>query len=249
MLLELQSTIIYGPIRSRRIGSSLGVNLLPPRIKICSFDCLYCQYGWTDFSLIESAAFPGPEEVRKALEEALERLPEQPRWITFSGNGEPTLHPDFGRIVDIVMEVRDRLAPGTGTAILSNSTTVHRPEIREALSRLDIRIMKLDAGTPEMFDSYSRPAPGFTLEQTVEGLVALNDVTIQSLFTKGRSGNYTEENIEAWIGRLKRIEPITVQVYSLDRGFPSREIEKLIPGELEGIVERLEGAGIPAQAF
>ena len=249
MLLELQSTIIYGPIQSRRIGSSLGVNLLPPKVKVCSFDCLYCQYGWTDFSLMESAVFPSPDEVKQALEEALEKLEEPPRWITFSGNGEPTLHPDFGRIVDIVIEVRDRLAPSAGTAILSNSTTVHRPEIREALSKLDLRIMKLDAGTPGMFASYSRPAPGFTLELVVGGLSALEDVTIQSLFTKGTSGNYTEANIDAWIERLKRIEPVMVQAYSLDRGFPSREIEKLTPGELAGIVERLEKAGMPARAF
>ena len=109
--------------------------------------------------------------------------------------------------------------------------------------------MKLDAGTPGIFASYSRPAPGFTLEQVVEGLAALDDVTIQSLFTKGTSGNYTEENIAAWIERLKRIEPLLVQVYSLDRGFPSREIEKLSPEELDGVVGRLEGAGIPARAF
>lgn len=249
MLLELQSKIIYGPIRSRRIGSSLGVNLLPPRVKVCSFDCLYCQYGWTDFALMENADYPEPEEVGKALREALGKLPEPPRWITFSGNGEPTLHPEFGRIVDIVISVRDERATGTGTAILSNSTTVHRPEIREALSKLDIRIMKLDAGTQEMFSSYSRPAPGFTLEQVVDGLAALKDVTIQSLFTKGMSGNYTEESIAAWIDHLKRIEPVMVQIYSLDRGFPSREIERLTQEELEGIVRRLEEVGIPAQAF
>ena len=249
MLLELQSTIIYGPIQSRRIGSSLGVNLLPPNVKTCSFDCLYCQYGWTDFALMENANFPSTEDVKKALEEALDTLPEPPRWITFSGNGEPTLHPDFGSIVDIVIGVRDERAKGTGTAILSNSTTVHRPEIREALSKLDLRIMKLDAGTPEMFASYSRPAPGYTFDQVIEGLAALDEVTIQSLFTKGKSGNFTEENVAAWIGHMKRIEPLLVQVYSLDRGFPSREIEKLTRGELEGIVRRLKEEDIPARAF
>lgn len=249
MLLELQSKIIYGPIKSRRIGVSLGVNLLPPKIKVCSFDCLYCQYGWTDFALMENAEYPKPEEVRKALEEALERLPEPPRWITFSGNGEPTLHPDFDRIVDVVIEVRNERAPGTGTAILSNSTMVHRSEIRESLSKLDLRIMKLDAGTPAIFSSYSRAAPGFAFERMIDGLVALGDVTIQSLFTKGTAGNYTEENIDAWIGHLKRIEPVMVQIYSLDRGFPSREIEELTTEELEGIERRLKEEGIPAQAF
>jgi wyosine [tRNA(Phe)-imidazoG37] synthetase (radical SAM superfamily) len=249
MLLELQSTIIYGPIQSRRIGSSLGVNLLPPKVKVCSFDCLYCQYGWTDFSLMDGAAFPEPEKARKALEKALEKLEEPPRWITFSGNGEPTLHPEFGEIVDAVIEVRNEQAQGTGIAILSNSTTVHRPEIREALTKLDLRIMKLDAGTPEIFASYSRPAPGFTFEHVVEGLAALDEVTIQSLFTKGTGGNFTEENITAWIGHLKHIEPIMVQIYSLDRGFPSREIEKLTREELDGIAQRLKEAGIPALAF
>ena len=249
MLLELQSTIIYGPIQSRRIGSSLGVNVLPPKVKTCSFDCLYCQYGWTDFALVETAEYPKPEEVRKALETALEELKEPPRWITFSGNGEPTLHPEFDHIVDIVIAVRDERAPSSGTAILSNSTMVHRPEIRKALAKLDLRIMKLDAGTPEMFASYSRPAPGFTFDRLLEGLAALDDVTIQSLFTKGTSGNFSEENIAAWIGCLKSIDPVMVQIYSLDRGFPSREIEKLTPGELEGIERRLKEEGIPAQAF
>jgi wyosine [tRNA(Phe)-imidazoG37] synthetase (radical SAM superfamily) len=249
MLLELQSTIIYGPIRSRRIGTSLGVNILPPKIKICSFDCLYCQYGWTDFSLMENAEYPRPEEAGKALEEALDRLSEPPRWITFSGNGEPTLHPEFGRIVDLVIEVRDSRAPGAGTAILSNSTTVHRPEIREALEKLDLRIMKLDAGTPDAFASYNRPAQGITLEIVVEGLAELDDVTIQSLFTKGPAGNSSEGHISAWIEHLKRIEPVMVQIYSLDRGFPSREIGELDPEELEEIRARLEAEGIPAKVF
>lgn len=249
MLLELQSTIIYGPIQSRRIGTSLGVNILPARIKVCSFDCLYCQYGWTDFSLMENVDYPKPEEVRKALEEALDELPEPPRWITFSGNGEPTLHPDFGRIVNLVNEVRDERAPGTGTAILSNSTMVHIPEIRGALAKLDLRIMKLDAGTPEALASYSRPTSEVTLDQIVDGLAALDDVTIQSLFTKGESGNYIEENIKAWIERLRQIEPVMVQIYSLDRGFPSRNIEKLDREELEEIRARLEKEGIAAEAF
>jgi wyosine [tRNA(Phe)-imidazoG37] synthetase (radical SAM superfamily) len=249
MLLELQSTIIYGPIQSRRIGPSLGVNILPAKVKVCSFDCLYCQYGWTDFSMMEGAKYPTPDEVRAALTAALEKPPKPPRWITFSGNGEPTLHPEFGRIVDIVNEVRDERAPDAGTAILSNSSTVHRPEVREALSKLDLRIMKLDAGTEEMLKLYSRPAAGITLEGIVQGLSALDDVTIQSLFTKGPSGNFTEENIAAWIGQLKQIEPVLVQIYSLDRGFPSREIEKLEREELEAIGARLEAEGISAKTF
>jgi wyosine [tRNA(Phe)-imidazoG37] synthetase (radical SAM superfamily) len=217
--------------------------------KVCTFDCLYCQYGWTDFSCLERAEYPAPEQVVRALESALDKLSTPPRYITFSGNGEPTLHPGFGRIVDLVNSARDGRAPETGTAILSNSTTVSSPEIRKSLSRLDLRIMKLDAGSEKMFASYSRPAPGITIEEITEGLVALDDVTIQSLFTKGPSGNFAEPNITEWIARLKRISPVLVQVYTLDRGFPSREIEKLEREELEEIRSRLENAGIPAQAF
>ena len=249
MLLELQSTIIYGPIASRRIGASLGINLLQARTKVCTFDCLYCQYGWTDFSCLETAVYPAPEKVVEALEAALGALPAPPRYITFSGNGEPTLYPEFARIVDLVNAARDGRAPDAGTAILSNSTTVVRPEIREALSKLDLRIMKLDAGTEETFESYSRPAPGISLEEITEGLAALDDVTIQSLFTKGPAGNFTGRNITEWIDRLKRIGPVMVQIYSLDRGVPSREIEKLGVEELGSIRDRLAAEGIPAEIF
>jgi len=249
MLLDLQATIIYGPIQSRRIGSSLGINLLPVNEKVCSFDCLYCQYGWTDYSRVKTASFPEPAKVSEALRTALGNLPVMPRYITFSGNGEPTLHPDFGEIVDEVIRIRDECAPGSGTAILSNSSTVSRPEIREALSKLDLRIMKLDAGHPDTFKGYSRPAPGISIEEITRGLAALDGVTIQSLFTKGKGGNFSEPNLTEWIARLKKISPLTVQIYTLDRGYPSGTIERLTPEELEQIRSRLEKEGIPARAF
>lgn len=249
MLLNLQSTIIYGPIQSRRIGASLGVNILPANVKVCCFDCLYCQYGWTDFSTMETTEFPEPSAVVEALKNALTSLPELPRYITFSGNGEPTIHPAFGEIVEEVIRIRDELAPDAGTAILSNSSAVHCPEIREALSKLDMRIMKLDTGDSYIFNLYNKPAAGISIGKITEGLVALDDVTIQSLFTKGPGGNFTEPNMTDWVARLRAIEPRLVQIYTLDRGFPSRAIEKLDHGELERIRARLEGEGIPAEVF
>ncbi len=249
MLLELQSTIIYGPINSRRIGTSLGVNILPADLKVCSFDCLYCQYGWTDFSKMATASFPATGEARDALVSALKSPHPHLDYITFSGNGEPTLHPDFAGMVDIMTGARDDLAPDAGTAILSNSTTVPRPDIRDALSKLDLRIMKLDAGEPGMYESYNRPAPGTSIDEITDGLAALDDVTIQSLFTKGPGGNLTEGNLADWIERLERISPVLVQIYTLDRGFPSRDIEKLDREELESVRFRVQGEGIKAQVF
>ncbi|HVP58413.1 MAG TPA: radical SAM protein, partial [bacterium] len=227
MLLALQKAIVYGPVKSRRLGHSLGVNILPAGTKVCSFNCLYCQYGWTDFKMLENCAalaLPTREQVVSALEAALRRLPTPPAFITFSGNGEPTLHPDFGRIVESVVEVRNRLAPHARTAILSNSTTVAERGVREALKRLDVRIMKLDAGTAEKLASYNQPAPGIDLDSVLRGLSGLKDVTLQALFTGGPMGNASASEVKAWIGRVKSLAPRAVQIYSLARGYPSREI-------------------------
>ncbi|MDQ1353873.1 MAG: hypothetical protein QG657_4180, partial [Acidobacteriota bacterium] len=223
MLLALQSNIIYGPVQSRRLGRSLGVNVLPVRQKICSFDCLYCQYGrLAPMNAAEAVKceFPSVVEVLAALEQALRNLPQPVNYITFSGNGEATLHPGFRELVAGVRELRDRLSPAAKTAILSNSTTVSDSHTREALGLLDVRIMKLDAGTQEMFVHYNRPAAGITLKDTVAGLALLEAVTIQSLFTKGPDGNFSQAHLAAWIEQVKKISPIIVQVYSLARKSP-----------------------------
>lgn len=252
MLLALQSDIIYGPVRSRRLGRSLGVNVLPAQRKVCSFDCLYCQYGRFAPKNMEEAGkceFPGVNEILDALEQALKQLPVPPAYITFSGNGEATLFPRFRELVEGIRQLRDSLAPETKTAILSNSTTVNDPGIREALAMLDVRIMKLDAGTEKMFTHYNRPGKGITLKQTVDGLAALEDVTIQSLFTKGPDGNFTPRHLSAWVKQIKRIAPLFVQVYSLDRNSPTRSLISLDKDDLLHIQSLLEPANIPAQIY
>ena len=226
MLLQLQKHIVYGPVHSRRLGRSLGINLLPCEVKVCTFNCLYCQYGWTDFSCLESASFPNPETVLENVAHALRSLTEPPAYITFSGNGEPTLHPDFPSIVDGIIAIRDEYAARAKTAILSNASTGHRPPVQRALAKLDVRIMKLDAGDPATLHSYNQPAPGVAYDAILQGLERLADVTVQSLFTAGPAGNDTPENLRAWIEHLKRIGPRRVQIYSLDRGHPSRHIQK-----------------------
>lgn len=252
MLLCLQKGIVYGPVMSRRLGRSLGINLLPPERKVCTLDCAYCQYGWTDPEVLRTASpqpFPAAGLVTETIALALVRLPQPPAYITFSGNGEATLHPEFPRLAAEVTTLRDRYAPAARTAILSNSTTVHRPEIRTALALLDERIMKLDAGEEAVFRRFNRPAPGLTLEQVVRGLEALPGVTIQTLFAGGPLGNAGPEAVEAWLGRISRISPVNIQVYTLDRGYPEPGLEELPRETLEGIAARVRRLGLAAEVF
>jgi wyosine [tRNA(Phe)-imidazoG37] synthetase (radical SAM superfamily) len=254
MLLDLQAGIIYGPVRSRRLGRSLGINILPAERKVCSFDCLYCQYGFSQGKTREEAGketncLPTVTGVLSAVEGAVLNLPEPAAYLTFSGNGEATLHPGFKEIVLGLRDIRDRLCPGSKTAILSNSSMVNDPLIREALALLDVRIMKLDAGTEEMFAHYNRPAKGITLEDTVAGLAALEDVTIQSLFTRGPEGNFTQEHVSAWVGQVKKISPLFVQLYTLDRESPTASLIPVDKDELLQIQSLLERENIASGVF
>jgi len=265
MLLTLKKGIIYGPVNSRRLGRSLGINLMPATVKVCSFDCVYCQYGWTKVrALGAEGAGPVPkiDDVALAVKTALAALPSPPAYITFSGNGEPCLHPDFPEIVEAVRTVRDRSAPGTKTAILSNSSRVKDERIRQALVSLDVRIMKLDCGTEEVFRRYNGPAVGLTLDAVTEGLAELArsaPVTIQSLWSGGAGGNlktipsgedlFPHPEISAWIGRLERIRPAFVQVYSLDRDTPAKDLRQLGSAELELIAAKARAIGLQAESF
>jgi wyosine [tRNA(Phe)-imidazoG37] synthetase (radical SAM superfamily) len=237
--IPLQQGIIYGPVNSRRLGRSLGINLLPTTIKVCTFNCAYCQYGWTRQTLPEPD-LPQLSEVISALEKSVQNLPVAPAYLTFSGNGEATLHPSFAAIVEEVIFLRNRCLPNAKTAILSNSSTVSSPVIREVLSKLDVRIMKLDCGLENCFRTYNRPRNGIELKMIVSGLKELQDVTIQTLFAGGPGGNFTEGNLEGWIKTLEEIKPIFVQIYTLDRGYPSRKISPLKPDDLMWIKDRLK---------
>jgi wyosine [tRNA(Phe)-imidazoG37] synthetase (radical SAM superfamily) len=252
VLLALKESVTYGPVNSRRLGRSLGINLFPGSRKICTFDCAYCQYGWGEpvpgkAPLPET--FPLTREVLEGLGAALAALPEPPAFITFSGNGEPTLHPRFAEIAGAVIEMRDRMAPAAKTAILSNSSTVARPSVRAALSRLDVRIMKLDAGDEETFRRFNRPAPGQTLQEVLDGLAKLGGVTLQSLFAAGPGGNLAPDRVSRWVEAAASLKPLTVQLYTLDREAPSKRLARASAAELGGIRSLLEARGIAAQVF
>ncbi len=216
----LQTRIIYGPVQSRRLGRSLGVNILPTQWKVCTFDCLYCQYGWTCCQWEDQAGdqlgLPTPDEVAEALEAALLQKG-QVDAITLAGNGEPTLHPRFGEIARLVATVRDSRAPGVPVVILSNSSTLTSPEVRDAFRFIDRPVMKLDAGSASLFASVNRPRSGIQYGHMVEALAALERVEIQSLFFDGPVSNTGPKDIDLWLAALERVHPVALQVYSLDR--------------------------------
>lgn len=222
--LLVKQEIVYGPLVSRRLGRSLGVNLLGFGEKLCSFNCRYCQCGWTKHPTMEVgeriADLPSVEQVAGALERKLGGLRHEHvaiDAITFSGNGEPTLHPELGAIVKAASVLRDQYAPGSKLAILSNSSTVHRPEVRAALENVDLKLMKLDAGSATLMRRINLPARGFDFAEMIEGLARLEGLLLQSMFVWGRVENTDPFAIRDWVQRIAEIRPLGVQVYTIDR--------------------------------
>lgn len=255
--LPLQSGIIYGPVHSRRLGLSLGINLLPSAYKLCSFNCLYCQYGWTDKPTLnvtnQVKDLPRPEEVSIALERALQEMVRRGTKadaITFSGNGEPTLHPELAEIIDRARLLRNTYLPQAKLAILSNSSTVSQKDVREALEKLDMRMMKLDAGSEELMRQLNGPAPALYLGEIVAGLKKLKDVIVQSLFVQGRVTNADPNSIQHWLERLKEVQPILVQVYTLDRAPAETRLWKVNLPTLQWIARQVYWqAGMKAEVY
>jgi wyosine [tRNA(Phe)-imidazoG37] synthetase (radical SAM superfamily) len=208
----LWETTVYGPVQSRRLGVSLGVNLLPQRSKICSFDCPYCECGFNT-PRAAGSRWPSPDEVVHSLTRALARLPAPPDSITFSGNGEPTLHPRFAVVVDRVLAVRAEVALKTRVAILSNGLSAGERAVRAALMRLDDRIMKLDPGPMERVNGIP-----FDGDRVLTAYRALTPYTVQAMVVRGRDWDgSSDESVAAWLPRLVLANPAAVQLYSLAR--------------------------------
>jgi wyosine [tRNA(Phe)-imidazoG37] synthetase (radical SAM superfamily) len=250
-VLPLETGIIYGPLRSRRLGLSLGVNLLPVGEKVCAFDCVYCHYGRTTVHTMAPSGLPFPSvpQVRRAVERALRRHPDV-AYLTFSGNGEPTLHPFFPQIVADVVGLRDALAPDVKVALFSNATTVHRPAIRAALTRIDAPILKLDAGDAETLARVNRPVPAVTLDAIVAGLQHVPDLIVQSVLVDGTASNARGAALDAWMAALAEIRPARLQLYSTDYPVPDRGVERVLPYELDRIaVEVRDRTGVQVETY
>lgn len=250
-LLELKKTIVYGPVHSRRLGESLGVNLSPMGKKVCSFDCVYCQYGRTDVKSLEPEGldFPSVGEVEEAVREGMKEHPES-KYVTFSGHGEPTLHPDFVELVNVVTELRDEILPDVKTAALSNGTTLQFPEMLNAVRKLDEPIVKLDAGNPDIFRRINRPCSGATFEKLIEGAKSLPNLRTQSVLFNGPLQNQDGQPLDDWIGVISQLKPVEAQIYSTQRPVPDLQIRVIPPERLEEIARRAsEEANVTVKAY
>ena len=248
--------IIFGPVESRRLGVSLGINLLPTSAKVCSFDCIYCECGFTPKEYEKKVTLPTRKEVRDRLEAKLQEMGAEKRLpdvITFAGNGEPTLHRDFAGIIDDTIELRNLLAPAARIAVLSNATTLHRKPVFGALLKIKDNIQKLDSAFEETVRKIDCPRGVFNLKKTIEQLIAFQGhVIIQTMFIRGSFrgetiDNTTEKEISAWIEVLKKINPLQVMIYTIARDTPVETLEKVPLDELNSIAERVRAAGLDVQ--
>lgn len=252
MVTILFHSTIFGPIHSRRLGSSLGVNLSPNDGKVCSFDCVYCEAGYNSQGA-GSTGLPAREKVAQDLEEklsAMKSLGEPLDVITFSGNGEPTIHPQFAEIIDDTIALRDKYFPQVKISVLSNSTRLGDESVVAALRKVDNNILKLDSAVNETMRLIDQPAsPSFTCEKVVEQIAQFGgQCVVQTMFLRGehdgqRIDNTTAQEVEALIKAYKQINPRQVMIYSIDRKTPEQQLEKVSREELEVIASQLRAEG------
>ena len=238
MLLPLQSGILYGPINSRRLGKSLGVNLMPGSYKLCSFNCVYCHYGWTRKRTVDFSEYhrdlPAFDEVVNSVARAL-RSSQEFDFLTFSGNGEPTLYPRFAELVEEVVRLRNKYRPKVKVALLSNSTGLARENVLLSVSKIDLAVLKLDAGTEEKFRVINRPARGINYSEIIDSLCSAKKIYIQTVLVEGNPSNVSENDLKAYFQQISFIQPDEAHIYSIDRPVPNRAISLVSKDRLEDI--------------
>ncbi len=248
--------IVFGPVKSRRLGVSLGINLLPTDSKVCSFDCIYCECGLNPKIREKKAELPARERVYSSLESKLQGMVAEgvpPDVITFAGNGEPTLHPDFAGIIDDTILLRDRYCADARIAVLSNASRIQNQKVFNALLKIDDNIQKLDSGIEDTILMLDKPNYHFSIEETVDNLCRFNGrVIIQTMFVKGefdgnKVDNTTEEDISSWLKLLNRIKPQSVMIYTIERDTPFDTLSKVPLKELNKIADQVERIGIKTQ--
>lgn len=247
---------IFGPVKSRRLGISLGINLMPGDGKWCSFDCLYCECGLNKDKKAKQP-LPSVEEVKEKLEAKLKEMStrgEELNVLTFSGNGEPTMHPSFLEIVENVIILRNEYYPEAKVSVLSNSTQVHRKDVFEALMKVDNALMKLDTVSPEYIKLVDQPNVNYNIENIIDCLEKMKGhAIIQTMFMKGNIkdnngkeisvDNCKDEYIIPYIDTLKRISPKKVMIYTLDREWPTEGLIKASKETMDSIAEKIRNAG------
>lgn len=244
--------VIFGPVRSRRLGLSLGVNLLPNDGKLCNFDCIYCECGWGAKGV--RTRFNSREEVRTLLREKLREMVGEgtlPDVITFAGNGEPTMHPEFEQIIDDTIEIRDELCPATKISVLSNATMIESQSVRRALGKVDNNILKIDSAFEETIKLINNPKGDYSLARTLEMMKLFDGkFIIQTMFLRGvldgkKVDNTTSRQITGWLAMIDDMRPSQVMIYSIDRDTPASDLEKVPLEELREIARKVEALDIP----
>ena len=247
----IREEVVFGPIFSRRLGSSLGINLLPEKGKICTFDCIYCECGWNKDGRNDTQ-LPSAEKVRKALETKLQQCQNAGvpiDSITFSGDGEPTINPEFPQIIDDTIALRDKYYPNSKITVLSNATMVHKPEVFAALRKVDNPTMKIDAPTNELIEEINHPVPGYDIHRVVEALKQFNgDFIIQTMFLKSKDfDSSSPEVLNGWMDIVRLLKPREIMVYTIDRPTPEEGLQKFTVEEMSALVKPLLSEGFTIQ--
>lgn len=248
--------IIFGPVKSRRLGHSLGVNLLPNNSKLCNYNCIYCECGWTPDAKSDKPKLHARHQVSSALKTKLAdfKIKNSPiDSITFAGNGEPTIHPDFPGIIDDTIEIRNSYFPEARIAVLSNSSRIHKPEIFEALMKVDDNILKLDSAIPNTNQLMNQPKGEFDIDRIVEHMIKFESKFIlQTMFLKGNYqgqgfDNTSDTEIQAWIELIKKVKPRMVMIYTIARDTAHNDLEKIPLEKLNEIARLIEEEGFKVQ--
>lgn len=251
MATALFNDIIFGPVHSRRLGLSLGVNLLPVESKLCNFNCIYCECGWTLGG--NKPRFNRREDVRRLLGDKLREMTAAgtpPDVITFAGNGEPTMHPEFEQIIGDTLALRDEICPSARVSVLSNATMIGRESVRRALLRVDNNILKLDSAFDDTVRLIDGPQGDYSVARTVENMKLFEGrLIIQTMFLRGEYegrvvDNTTEEEVSAWLELVGEIRPQKVMIYTIDRDTPCPTLEKVSVEQMRRIADRVEALGI-----
>ena len=247
----LWDDIVFGPIHSRRVGRSLGINLLPREAKVCTFDCVYCECGGLKRGASKHP-LPTLAEVREAIEGKFSSLAASGQGIdsiSFTGNGEPTLHPDFPAVIDITLAARDRYFPGAVVSVFSNATRLDRPDVVEALKKVDNPILKIDCALDDMAAVMNRPRKGYSVAKAVEGMKAFGgNFVMQTMLVKGSVvDNTTSDALEAWYSVVRQLRPREIMLYSVSRDTPVSGIEKVSFEDLSAAAAPLIAEGFNIQ--
>ncbi|MDR2292505.1 MAG: radical SAM protein [Prevotellaceae bacterium] len=244
---------VFGPIHSRRLGISLGINLLPAESKLCNFNCIYCECGWNTKD--KKKKFNRRNDIKKHLELKLKLLKDEKQYpdsITFSGNGEPTMHPEFSAIIDDTITLRNQYAPAAKISVLSNATMLANPDVVTALLKIDNAILKLDSGIDETAVLINKPQFSYSIDKIIENMQKLKKhMILQTMFLRGiydgkQIDNTTKSEINAWIDAIKKIEPRKIMIYSIDRKTPADNLQKVNFDELDKIAEHARKLGYEA---